>query len=200
MPNTVISPLVHSPDEYSIVAMPGAETVKKIVKVQDGLKSLLGDALWLTPPQALHMTLMEIICDTEYEGLSREEHFKQWHDNYNGAAKEAIAQFSPVTVRFNELHASAAAIIIKAVDPQPFNDIRAALLAKTVLPAQTKMPPDIAHCTIARYNQSIDLDKVKGLIQELSIEFDERVAEFRLMKDLGPDFKPSVVDVYKLGN
>jgi hypothetical protein len=200
MPNTSVSPLVHSPDEHSIVFMPGTESIDKIIQVQRQLKSLLGDAIWLTPPQALHMTLMEIICDTEYEGMSREEHFRQWYERYNEAAKNAIARFSPIEVTFNRLHASSAAIIITAVDARPFNDIRADLLARTVLPAQTKSPPDIAHCTIARYHESVDLDTVRSLIKGISVEFDEYVSEFRLMKDLGPDFHPITIDTYKLGS
>lgn len=198
MPNTVISPRIHSPDEHSIVIMPGSKSIEQIVKLQGTLKSILGDAIWLTPPQALHMTLMEIICDTHYEGLSRAEHFKQWYEGYNEIAENAIAQFQPILTTFNEVHANVGAIIIKTANAQPFNDIRAALLAKTVLPAQTKMPPDIAHCTIARYNQAVDIDEVAKLTRGLSIEFEERITEFRLMKDLGPDFDPRVVEIYKL--
>ena len=76
MTDTVISPLIHSPDEFAIVAMPDSEPRQKITAIQNRLSTLLGDTIWLTPPNALHSTLMEIICDTEYESLSRREHFE----------------------------------------------------------------------------------------------------------------------------
>lgn len=198
MSNTVVSPLVHSPNEHSIAAMPDSRSVQKIVLIQKQLKSLLGDAIWLTPPNALHITLMEIICDTEYRGVSRQEHFMGWYKQYNAAVRETIARFKPIVATFNELHASQAAIIIKITDPTPFNTIREELLASTVLPAQTKMPPDIAHCTIARYSREVDLDIVRERTSALSANFDISIGEFKLMKDLGPDFHPTDLQTYSL--
>lgn len=200
MPSTVISPLVHSPEEHDIVAMPDAETVQKIVAVQKQLQLVLGDAIWLTPPNTLHCTLMEIICNAEYTGLSRKEHFRHWYERYNDTAKEVIAQFGPIEATFNELYVSPAAIILKAADPGPFNAIRTALLARIVLPEQTKMPPGIAHCTIARYNKVIDLDNAREQTRPIVVNFDTSISEFKLMKDLGPDFHPIVEDVYTLNN
>src|ERR1700712_5561722 len=98
MPRTTISPLVHSPEEHSIVAMPDNQSVTKIAAIQQQLKSLLGEAIWTTPPHALHMTLMEVICDTEYKDFSRKEHFTKWHKRYNTTTRDVIAQFQPIDV------------------------------------------------------------------------------------------------------
>lgn len=200
MPTTIVSPLVHSPDEHCIAAMPSRESIEKIVAIQRQLKAMLGDAIWLTPANALHMTLMEIICDTEYKELSRKQHFMTWYERYNDTAKEVIAHFSSISATFNQLHISPAAIILKAETPQPFNDIRDALLARTVLPPQTKMPPDIAHCTVVRFNEAIDLNAVREQANAITINFDERIGEFKLVKDLGPDFKPTIIETYGLGD
>jgi 2'-5' RNA ligase len=199
MSETVISPLIHSPDEHSIVAIPDSESIQKIVTIQSKLKSLLGDAIWLTPPNALHSTLMEIICNTEYTGLTRKEHFMHWYERYNGITRETIAQFPPIDVNFNELYISPVAIILKAADSRSFNAIREALLENTVLPKQTKLPPDITHCTIARYNVKIDLDDMRGKVREISTDFNLHISEFKLMKDLGPDFHPTSLQTYSLG-
>lgn len=200
MPNTIISPPVHSPDEFAIVAMPDSEPRQKITAIQNQINALLGDVIWLTPPQALHSTLMEIICDTKYEGLSRREHFEYWYQRYSKTAEEVLAQFSPFDITFNELHASAGAIILKAADTQAFNDIRAALLEHTTLPVQTKTPPDITHCSIARYNQEVDLSSVQEQIKGIEVDINVHVDHFMLMTDLGPDFHPSVVESYALNS
>jgi hypothetical protein len=196
MPTTIVSPLVHSPDEHSIVATFHDATLEKIVSIQRQLKSLLGDVIWLTPPQALHMTLMEIICDTEYTGLSRKEHFQHWYEKYNDRARETLAQFLPVHLGFNELLASRGAIIIKTADSTSFNHIRDELLKSTVLPAQTKIPPDITHCSLGRYNEAVDLEMVQEKVRAITVDLEEVVREFKLMKDLGPDFHPTQLETY----
>lgn len=199
MSNTIISPLIHSPDEFAIVAMLSGEPRQKITAIQDQIKALLGDAIWLTPPNALHSTLMEIICDTKYEDLPRREHFEEWRHHYNETVRKVLAQIPPFDITFNELHASTRAIILKASDTTAFNAIRASLLERITLPTQTKMPPDITHCSIARYNQEIDLDSVCEQIEAMQVDSTLHVDRFMLMTDLGPDFHPSVVDTYGLG-
>lgn len=198
MPSTIVSPLVHSPDEFSIVAMPDNETTKKIVDIQSQLSSLLGDAIWLTPPNALHSTLMEIICDTTYEGMSRKEHFEHWYERYNDKAREVIATLQPFDVTFDELIVSPGAIILKASDTSAFNTIRKALLDQTVLPVQTKIPPDITHTSIARYNKAIDVDIAREQVSSIKVAIKLHITEFKLMTDLGPDFHPSVIQTYSL--
>ncbi|HUB93959.1 MAG TPA: 2'-5' RNA ligase family protein [Verrucomicrobiae bacterium] len=199
MQNTSISPLVYSPDEYDIVALPDHGSAEKIVKIQNLLKELMGDSIWLTPSQVLHSTLMEIICDTEYRDLSREEHFMQWCTRYNDIAREVIAQFQPIDITLSELRVSPAAIILKAADPGPFNVIRQALLKNTVLPTQTKIPPDIIHCTIARYSKEVCVDDIMGQVSSIPVNINFQIREFKLMKDLGPDFHPTVLQTYRLG-
>lgn len=198
MPSTIISPLVQSPDEFAIVAMPDSEPKRKIVAIQDHIKALLGSVIWLTPPNALHSTLMEIICDTKYEGLSRREHFERWRKHYNGAAREVLAQIPPFDITFNELHASAGAVILKASDTIAFNTVRASLLERIALPAQTKIPPNITHCSVARYSQEADLDSIRKQIEAVKVDVSLHIDHFTLMTDLGPDFHPSAVDTYSL--
>ncbi len=200
MPKTIVSPLVNSPNEHSIVALPSVELAERIVTAQTRLQSLLGETIWLTPPNALHSTLMEIICNTVYTELSRQEHFDRWYERYSDVARETIARFRPIDVYFDQLLASRGAIIIKAANPQPFNEIRAALLASMVLPAETKRPPDIIHCSIARYSEEADLDEVVEKVKDLKFDFQERITGFELMKDLGPPFNPGAIETYKLNS
>lgn len=64
MSKTAITPLTPSIHEYGIVATFSDATLDSLVAIQATIKDKLGDAVWLAPRQALHSTLMEIICDT----------------------------------------------------------------------------------------------------------------------------------------
>jgi len=175
------------------------ETLKKVTALQAQLKRALGDAIWLTPPTCLHVTLMEIIWDADYKGKSRKKYFEQWYKQYGQVTKEVLASCSPITLHFTELIASPRAIIIKAENPEPLNTIRAKLLSRIELPKGTRLPPDIAHCSIARYNKSIDVQKVRALSKP--IDFNESITQFKLMNDLvPPDFNPKCVEVYNLAS
>ncbi|HSW65698.1 MAG TPA: 2'-5' RNA ligase family protein [Bacillota bacterium] len=200
MNQTVVSPQIFSEDEHNIAAFFTQQSLAQIVRLQTQLQQQLGDVIWLTPPHAAHITLMEIIRDTEYKTLSRKQHFTKWYERYNQITKDTIAGFGPVCFTFNQLQVSPNAIIIKAKDPAPFNDIRAALLAKIVLPEGTKQPPDIVHCTLARFAKAIDLDEATAALKTLAVNFEECITEFRLEKDISPpNFRHTTVETYKLG-
>jgi hypothetical protein len=190
---------IPSEDEYSIARLMSAESVLKIKAIQTQLTQLFGDAIWLCPTITLHSTLMEIICDTQYKSLTRKQHFERWYSQYNQIAREILTNLHPFDMSFTELHISQAAIIIKSSEPRPFNDIRAKLLANTTLPDGTKMPPDITHCTIARFNMAIDLETARKMARHISVGLTERIDSFKLLNDLGPPkFKPMTIDTYML--
>ena len=199
MPKTIVSPLVYSEDEYNIAALLSSSVIQKVSALQNQFKELLGDAIWLTPVNCLHITLMEIICDAKYKVFSRENHFKNWYVKHNEQTREIIAGFPPLSTTFNEVRVSQGAIIIKAFNSSPFNEIRDKLLARIELPQGTKTPPDITHCTIARFNQSVDLGDIHLQTKGLKIDLTERITTFSLVKDLvPPDFRPQIIEIFGL--
>lgn len=192
---TIVSPFEYSPDEYNIVAMPSGEALEKIIQLQN----ILGDAIWLMQPSCLHITVMEIICHTDYGDKSRRELFEQWRLQCDDIVREVLAEQPQLTLHFSELIVSPGAIIIKTAESQQLNDIRAKLLSRTKLPDGTKIPPDITHCSIARYGKSIDLEQAQYATRELSIDLGLPVKQFKLMNDLvPPDFNPNCVETYEL--
>lgn len=196
---TVVSPLEYSPHEYNIVVMPSGESLEKVTQLQSRLKNILGDAIWLMPPNCLHITVMEIICHADYKDQSRRELFEQWHKHYSDTVKEVLAGQPPLTLHFSELVVSPGAIIIKTENSQLFNDIRSKLLSRIELPAGTKLPPDITHCSIARYSKSIDLEQAQQTTRELGVDLDLPVKQLKLMNDLvPPDFNPNSIETYEL--
>ncbi len=196
---TIISPLEYSPDEYNIVAMPFGDSLEKITRLQSQLKNILGDAVWLMQPSCIHITIMEIICHADYGDQSRRELFEQWHKQYNDIVKEVLAGQPLLTLHFSELVVSPGAIIIKTENSQLLNHIRNRLLSRIELPKGTKLPPDITHCSIARYSKSIDLEQVQYATRKLSVDLDLPVKQLKLMNDLvPPDFNPSRIETYDL--
>lgn len=200
MEKTIVSPLDPSPDEYNIAAMLSVSTQQQIIALQDKIKAILGDVVWLMPAQCLHSTLMEIIWKTEYAALTRRQHFEQWYGAYHQATKEIIASHRPFAARFTELYASPGAIIIRAENTHEYNAIRDDLLANTKLPEGTKLPPTIVHSSIARYAQSVDVGEVRYALRSLKIAVTEPIADFKLVTDLvPPDFTPKTLETYQLG-
>lgn len=183
---TIPTPEIHSEDEHAIVVLPGDAWRTEASAIQDQLVQLFGDALWLQQPSALHCTVMEIICDAVYQGMSRKEHFAQWYEQYNETVKAVLADCPPFEIHFSELFVSERAIIIKTADSTPLNEIRAKILARTKLPQDTKQPPQITHCSLARFTRAIDLDDARRQTQDISVDIAQHVTQLALMKDLGP--------------
>ena len=199
MSETILTLQTPSEHEYAIVAQFSESSIEHLASIQEQLSALLGDSIWLTPRQALHSTLMEIICDRQYEGLSREQHFLNWFEQYDQPTGEVFADIAPFDITFNQLEVSSRAIIVRTVDSQPLNDIRAKLLSQVELPVGTKLPPDITHCSLARFNKVLDVEEVKGLVGTIAVDFTEHISDFKLLSDLGPPrFDPQTIQTYKL--
>jgi hypothetical protein len=199
MTETIPTALTLSYDEYGIVTTFSEESLVALSTLQNQLAGILGDAIWLTPRRALHSTLMEIICDIDYGDTPRKQLFADWHEQFNQIVSKTIAALPPSEINFSELEVSPRAIIVRSTDPKIFNEIRSNLLAKMNLPHGTKMPPDITHCTVARYNTPLDMDDVIERTSELKVNFTEHIREFKLLKDLGPPtFDPKTIEEYVL--
>lgn len=186
-------------DEYAIVATFSKQSLDVLTHIQSQISERLGDAVWLTPRAALHSTLMEIICDRDYGTVSRKEIFTSWYEEYNQTVSEILASLSPFEITFSELEVSQRAIIARLDNSDVFNDIRSQLLASIKLPNGTKMPPDITHCSLARFTKSVDLEDVQSKTSNIDVNFTENISYFQLLKDLGPPtFEPKLIQDYPL--
>lgn len=196
---TIPSPLVHSKDEHNIAILLSKAATQYVAALQEKLVQTFGDAIWLQQPPALHVTVMEIICDAEYRDKTRAEHFAQWYQKYNRIVHEVLSTCPPFDIMFDQLIVSQGAIIIKASDTSALNAIRVRLLERISLPEGTKQPPGITHCTLARYTRPINLDDATRLTGDTKVKLIEHVDHFSLIKDLGPpDFNGMPLDNYSL--
>lgn len=200
MTKTIPTPQTLSEDEYGIVATFSNKSLDSLSAIQAQLHDILGDAVWFTPQRALHSTLMEIICDTDYKSASRQQLLTDWYERYNQIVTEAIAKLEPFEVTFDQLEVHPRAIIVRSSDSRSFDAIRSKLLSKINLPTGTKQPPDIIHCSLARYNKVLNVENIIEQTKMININFTERISNFKLLKDLGPpSFDPKMVQMYKIG-
>jgi len=199
MIETVPTPQTPSYDEYGIVATFSETSLAALYTLQSQLEEVLGDAIWSTPQRALHATIMEIICDIDYGTSFRKQLFTDWRHRYNQIVAETISEMSPFEITFDQLEISKRAIIVKSADSTILNIIRSTLLSRIDLPNGTKIPPDITHCTIARYSTALNLEDVIKQANKLSVNFSERITQFKLLEDLGPpNFDPKTIEEYDL--
>lgn len=196
---TIANALNPSYDEFTLATLLGKSTVQEVALIQKQLDTLLGDSVWLTPPNCLHVTLMEIICDADYGNTPRKELFDAWYADYGALAKQIIEGNSTFPIVFNEIHVSPMAIIIKTNQPDSLNEIRKQLLNRIKLPEGTKLPPDIGHSTIARFKKEIDLDKVRHIVKPIPVNIIQKVQSLQLIEGLGPPtLNPNVLENYPL--
>ena len=198
MTKTTETLLTPSDDECGIVATFSEQSLDNLTEIQDKLSEYLGDSIWLTPRRALHSTLMEIICDVVYP-IPRHELFAKWYTQYCQSVSGILSEIPTFEINFSEIEVSERAIIVRSATSVSFNSIRSQLLSKIDLPTGTKLPPDITHCTLARYNHSMDLENVIASTRHLQCDFTERITAFKLLKDLGPpSFDPKPIQEYSL--
>ncbi|HSX42668.1 MAG TPA: hypothetical protein VLF59_01125 [Candidatus Saccharimonadales bacterium] len=199
MTQTIETPQTPSHDEYAIVATFSEQSLDKLALIQDQLSERLGDVIWLTPRAALHSTLMEIICDRDYGRTPRKQIFTDWHNTYSLAMSETLAEIKPFELDFTQLEVSQRAIIARLADSRAFNDIRAKILSNIDLPEGTKLPPDITHCSLARFSKPVDLESVLHKTEDVQVHFTQKITGFSLLKDLGPPtFDPKLIQSYSL--
>lgn len=196
---TNVTQKVYSPCEHSIVKLLTGAAEQQAIQLQQQLVAVFNDAIWLQEPPSIHSTLMEIISDAQYTGMTRQQHFDTWYNAHNTTVKQIIATIEPFTVHFTELFISPWAIIIKAPNTDPFNSIRKLLVANAAAPKETKIPPDITHSTMARFAKPLDLAKAQQAVKNLIVDITVDVQNFSLVPNLGPPhFNGTPLQTYPL--
>lgn len=183
---------------YALVAMMSPSGQGHLKNLLQNLKEDIGGGLWVMPPNALHITLFEIVQDKNYSD-NPDNIFNKNADTYINKPAHILSAYKPIAVDFNEIFASPQAIIIKGNDDGSFGQIRKQILQSMDLPAGTALPPQIIHSSIARYTQEMPLDSVREVASKYTINFVEVVQEFRLIHSLiSPLQKYEVIKTYPL--
>jgi len=186
MANTEINNTIGitEPDNDCIAVALLSETgQQQIASLLKKLSERLNDIIWAMPTAALHITLCEIIQPKPYDE-DKATLLKNF-PHYETVLQEALTM-PPIPVTFDTVEVSPQAIIVRGRDDGTFNRVREELIEKLPLPTETKLPPDIIHCTIARYTKQVDLEKVKAVVAGVNINFIETISEFQLLRQTAP--------------
>lgn len=186
MEKTQIADYIGKPDNaYALLAFLSDDTKHAVGSLLADLKQKIGDGLWTMPKEALHITLCEIIQPKPYI-QDKQSLYEANETAYENTPGKILAKFKPINIRFNKIIASPQAITIQGQDDGSFNNIRQQLVDHLPMPGETKLPPDIVHCSIARFTQELDIEKVRQIVARYSINYMETIEEFKLVNNLAP--------------
>lgn len=171
---------------YVYAALLSEHAQSKITELLESMRQELPGIIWTMPPDALHITLCEVIQSRKPYSEDKDTLFARRQDEYFDGAAHALKGISVLNVVFNQIEVSKDAIIIRTQDGAPFNDIRATLLSHISLPDETKRPPGIIHSSIARYQQAVDIETVQSVAASHRINFTEEITQFKLLRTTVP--------------
>lgn len=154
-----------------------------ILKLQGQLKERLGKVLWLLPPDALHITLMDWLAPFVEYGDDPDKLFREHRHVYEEALREVLADIHPISVHFERIQVSPSTIHIEGSEDGSFAEIRGHFLEQIELLPGTKPAPDIVHASVARFTGKTDLREAEECVSDLSIDLTELVQGFRLVRE-----------------
>lgn len=161
-----------------------SEQLQVVVRqIQDKLLEAFPDAIWAAPPESLHITLMDWTAPLVDYGQDKDELFESIKPKYMKALAGALDHQKSIPIQFDVIEVHPGAIIIKGRDDGSYQKIREKFLDQIALLPGTKEPPRIVHSTICKFMKDIDIEDVKRVLLDESIDLREEVAEFRLVRE-----------------
>lgn len=166
----------------ALLSQEGQGRVAALVKL---LSKELEEGVWYMLPEALHITVCEIMQAKPYP-KDKEALFQANQNRYKRALEDVLSDVGPIQILFDRVEVSSQAIIIRGNDDHIFDSVRAELAKSLPLPPETKRPPTIVHCSIARFTKELDLAMVESVVAKTNILFTETVGEIQLMHNVSP--------------
>jgi hypothetical protein len=168
---------------YAVNAGMSVEGQATLAPLLGELEETFGDKVYNMPLSRLHVTLLDWIAPlVDYNGENKDTLFNNLRTSYDAAMAQAIGERLPITVRFSEICVSPSTIYIRGYDDGTFDRIRHDFVSQVELLPGTKRPPSIIHSSLARFTGEVELNAVEEFLNEKTINFDEKVSEFRLIK------------------
>ena len=189
----------HKVSGYMLNVGLSKENQQIIAAINEKIKSTFGDVILNQPGNALHITLMDWVTpltkyEEDWDGL-----FARLYPLYDETFSKLVEDVSPFTIVFDTIKVSPAAIFIQGHDNGQFQRLRNTFAQEIQLVAGTKPAPKIVHCTIARFDQEIELQAIEEYVASLSINFDQQIDTFRLVNEIDmPMLSYEVIKNYEL--
>ncbi|MGY1636890.1 hypothetical protein ACI78V_09575 [Geodermatophilus sp. SYSU D00742] len=155
----------------------------EIRRVQRLLSEVAPGLLWMTPPEALHITLLDWIAPLVPYDERRSELFARVRPQFDGCLRPLLESCPPIDVRFQQVVVGTDAIILRGTDDGTFGRIREDFVTGVMLHPQTKRPPRIVHTSIARYREVREIDELSAKADSIPLDLTERITSFRLVRE-----------------
>lgn len=184
---------------YMLNAALSSINQEKIAVITDKLKNHFGDLIIEQPGSALHITLMDWVAPLVTYNEDHDTLFEKVFPESDRVLSGQLEDISPFTIHFDTIKVSNAAIFIQGNDNGQMQSIRDDFIAEATLLPGTKQPPKIVHCSIARFDRSVNVAPIKKYIESLSVDFEQQVDSFRLVHEIEmPMFKYDIIKDYIL--
>ena len=149
--------------------------------IQD-IKHTFGESVFCMPKGSLHITLLDWIAPlAKYDSKSKQKLFQKISPTYLNVCDEILTNRGKILVVFDEIRVSPSTIYITGHDHGQFREIRDEFINSIELLPGTKLPPNIIHCSLARFTQQVDLKDIDQFLQDKHIGFTQEVDCFRLI-------------------
>jgi 2'-5' RNA ligase len=186
---------------YMVNTRPDPEHRRQLARLQKRLTRTLGDSLWVTPPETLHITLMDWLAPLVEYRHDKDVLFKELFKTYDHALVDILKNQKPIRVLFDTLKVTPGAVILVGRDEGEFQHIRDQFLRTVSLLPGTKQPPAIIHSTVARFLREQPLQPIIGTIGREELSFVQYVTSFRLVREtVIPQLEHELIKKYRLSS
>lgn len=176
-----------------------AKAVEAIAQLQKKIVGQFGPAVWIQPPETLHITLMDWLAPLVDYGQQKEVLFKQLFPQYDQVLSNILKDVAPIRIMFDTVAASPGAIIVRGHDNGAIQRIRDRFTDAVDLLPNTKQPPTIIHSSIGRYTQQIPVEPICDFVAQQELSFVYELTEFQLVQEtVAPMLAHQLVKTYSL--
>lgn len=167
---------------YVPLAFFDEENQRKVALFQKKLEEKFPNTLWTTPPEMLHITLMDWLAPLVQYEKDKDVHFGEIFEEYDVVLKNILSTVGKIDISFTTLNVKSRAIFLSGKDNGQMQYIRDRFLSEITLLPNTKKPPTIIHSTLARFVKKVELEEVEKFVSEQSLVFSQSITEFHLAR------------------
>ena len=169
---------------YMINAKPSPHARAQIMEWQESLKAKFGDAVWLTPNDAMHVTLMDWLAPLVEYKEDKDRLFHVIFHEYDATLKDILSNVPAQELLFDRVSTSPAAVALVADNAgKTLNRIRDEFVSRVALLPDTKQPPQIVHSTVARFMGSVAVSDIEDFVDTHHPYIIDKIHSFRLVRE-----------------
>lgn len=154
-----------------------------IQRIQQYIEDAVPGLCWFMPRHALHITVYELMQRGVFS-VDKDAFFIEHQEANLKAIKDVLAGTAQMRLPFDTIEVSPDAVTLQSSDTDALNAIRAELTKRLILPADTKLPPTVVHCTIARFVRESDMNPVRECLRQHVVSCTQIVDSLQVRRTL----------------